>query len=70
MTDYKPITNADVYQSKAEYRKQRAQEPFEKKLQAVVRMQRLEYSIAQSMGRKCSKPWHTKVESPGKAQKC
>lgn len=58
MTDHDTTNNA--YRAKAEYRKQRANESFEKKLRAVVQMQHLEYKIAQSMGRECAKPWHSK----------
>jgi|AGTN01.1.fsa_nt_gi hypothetical protein len=60
MTDHDTTNNA--YQAKVEYRKQRANESFEKKLRAVVRMQQLEYNIAQSTGRKCAKPWHSKKQ--------
>jgi len=67
MTDNDSITNEDVYRAKAEDRKKKASEPFEKKLQAVVRMQRMEYAIAQSTGQACRKPWHTKPKqnTPG-----
>ena len=40
-----PLTKEDIYKSKADYRKKRAQEPFESKLRAVVRMQRMQYSM-------------------------
>lgn len=40
-----PLTNEDIYKAKAEYRKKRAQEPFESKLRAIVRMQRMQYSM-------------------------
>ena len=62
MTDYDSITNEDVYRAKAEDRKKKASEPFGKKLQAVVRMQQMEYAIAQSTGRACCKPWHTQTK--------
>ncbi len=55
-----PLTKEDIYKSKAEYRKKRAQEPFESKLLAVVRMQRMQYSMTLAAGKTpLRKPWHS-----------
>lgn len=57
-----PLTKEDIYKSKAEYRKKRAQEPFESKLLAVVRMQRMQYSMTLAAGKTpIRKPWHFNV---------
>lgn len=48
----------DMYKLKAEARKKRAAEPFEKKLQALVRMQYMQYEMNQAAGRSVRKPWH------------
>ena len=45
-----PLTIEDIYKSKAEYRKKRAQESFESKLRAVVRMQGMQYSMTLAAG--------------------
>lgn len=59
MKSYETVrSNEDIYRAKAEARKKRAQEPFERKLIALVRMQMMDYSIAQAAGRTTRKPWH------------
>lgn len=59
MTDSQFIrSNEDIYEAKAAARRKRAAEPFEKKLLALVRMQMMDYSLAQSAGRTVRKPWH------------
>jgi hypothetical protein len=52
-------SNEDIYKAKAESRKKRAAEPFERKLLALVRMQMMDYSLARSAGRAARKPWHS-----------
>jgi hypothetical protein len=59
MTNYQNVSNEDIYQAKAEARKKRAAEPFERKLLALVRMQMMDYAVAQSAGRIARKPWHS-----------
>jgi hypothetical protein len=59
MTNYQNISNEDIYKAKAEARRKRAAEPFERKLLALVRMQMIDYSLAQSAGRIARKPWHS-----------
>lgn len=57
-----PLTLEDIYKSKVEYRKKRAQESFESKLRAVVRMQGMQYSMTLAAGKTPSrKPWHYKT---------
>ncbi len=58
MTNYQR-SNEDIYKAKAEARKKRAAEPFERKLLALVRMQMMDYSLARSAGRTARKPWHS-----------
>lgn len=59
MTDYETVrSNEEIYQAKAEARKKRAAEPFQRKLLALVRMQMMDYSLARSAGRTARKPWH------------
>ena len=59
MTNYKSVrSNEDVYRAKAEARRKRAAEPFERKLLALVRMQMIDYSLARSAGRTARNPWH------------
>lgn len=54
-----PLTKEDIYKSKEEHRKKRAQEPFESKLLAVVRMQHMQYSMTLAAGKTpLRKPWH------------
>lgn len=54
-----PLSVEDIYKSKANYRKKRAQEPFESKLRAVVRMQHMQYSMTLAAGKTPKrKPWH------------
>ncbi len=59
MTNYQIVSNEDIYKAKAEARRKRAAEPFECKLLALVRMQMMDYSLAQSAGRTARKPWHS-----------
>jgi fructoselysine-6-P-deglycase FrlB-like protein len=60
MTNYQTVrSNEDIYKAKAEVRRMRAAEPFERKLLALVRMQMMDYSIARSAGRTARKPWHS-----------
>jgi hypothetical protein len=60
MTNYESVrSNEDIYKAKAEARRKRAAEPFEKKLLALVRMQIMDYSLARSAGRTARKPWHS-----------
>jgi hypothetical protein len=60
MTDYQSVrTHEDIYKAKAESRRKRAAEPFERKLLALVRMQMMDYSIARAAGRNARKPWHS-----------
>lgn len=57
-----PLTKEDIYISKANYRKKRAQEPFESKLRALVRMQGMQYSMTIAAGKTPDrKPWHYKA---------
>lgn len=58
MTNYQNVSNEDIYKAKAEARRKRAAEPFERKLLALVRMQMMDYAVAQSAGRTARKPWH------------
>jgi fructoselysine-6-P-deglycase FrlB-like protein len=58
MTNYDNVSREDIYKAKAEARKQRALEPFEKKLVALVRMQMMNYEMAKSTGRTIRTPWH------------
>ncbi|MBS2004175.1 MAG: hypothetical protein U0103_07675 [Candidatus Obscuribacterales bacterium] len=59
MTDYRSVrSNDDIYKAKADARRQRAAEPFERKLLALVRMQMLNYAVAKSAGRTARPPWH------------
>jgi len=59
MTDYEAVhSNDDIYKAKAEARRKRAAEPFERKLLALVRMQMMDYALAQATGRTARKPWH------------
>ena len=59
MTSYQNVrSNEDIYKAKAEARRKRAAEPFERKLLALVRMQMMDYSLARSAGRTARKPWH------------
>lgn len=59
-----PLTIEDIYKSKAEYRKKRAQESFESKLRAVVRMQGMQYSMTLAAGKSpIRKPWHYNVNN-------
>jgi hypothetical protein len=59
MTNYQSVrSNEDVYRAKAEARRKRAAEPFERKLLALVRMQMMDYSLARSAGRSVRNPWH------------
>jgi hypothetical protein len=54
-----PLSIEDIYQAKANYRKKRAQEPFESKLRALVRMQGMQYSMTLAAGKiPDRKPWH------------
>jgi hypothetical protein len=54
-----PLSLEDIYKSKANYRKKRAQEPFESKLRALVRMQGMQYSMTIAAGKTPNrKPWH------------
>lgn len=63
MTHYETVrTNEDIYQAKIEARRKRAEEPFERKLLALVRMQMIDYSLARSTGRIARKPWHSDDE--------
>lgn len=59
MTKYQTVSNEDIYKAKAEARRKRAAEPFERKLLALVCMQMMDYSLAQSTGRTARKPWHS-----------
>ena len=60
MTNYQSVrSNEDIYKAKAEARRKRAAEPFERKLLALVRMQMMDYSLARSAGRTARKPWHS-----------
>ena len=60
MTNYETVrSNEDIYKAKAEARRKRAAEPFERKLLALVRMQMMDYSLARSAGRTARKPWHS-----------
>lgn len=60
MTDYQSIrSNEDIYEAKAAARRKRAEEPFDRKLLALVRMQMMDYSLAQAAGRTARKPWHS-----------
>jgi len=60
MTNYQSVrSNEEIYKGKAEARKKRAAEPFERKLLALVRMQMMDYSIARSAGRTTRRPWHS-----------
>lgn len=59
MTDFRNVrSNEDIYEAKAAARRKRAAEPFELKLLALVRMQMIDYALAQSAGRTARKPWH------------
>ncbi|MDX1990172.1 MAG: hypothetical protein SFV17_26000 [Candidatus Obscuribacter sp.] len=73
MTDYRDVrSNEEIYKAKAEDRKARAAEPFERKLLALVRMQMMDYAIAQAAGRTARQPWHfddkERMEKYSKAQ--
>jgi len=57
MKDYH-LSSQDIYKAKAESRRQRAADPFNQKLLALVRMQRIAYEMAQSCGRTAREPWH------------
>lgn len=60
MTNYQSVrSNEDIYKAKAEARRKRAADSFERKLLALVRMQMMDYSLAQSAGRNARKPWHS-----------
>ncbi len=60
MTDYQTVrSNEEIYKAKAESRRKRAAEPFERKLLALVRMQMMDYSLARSAGRTARAPWHS-----------
>jgi len=60
MINYQTVrSNEDIFRAKAEARRKRAAEPFEKKLLALVRMQMMDYSLARSAGRTARKPWHS-----------
>jgi hypothetical protein len=59
MTNYHSVSNEDIYKAKAEARRKRATEPFERKLLALVRMQMMDYSLAQAAVRTARKPWHS-----------
>lgn len=57
MTNYETVrSNEDIYKAKVETRRKRAEEPFERKLLALVRMQMIDYSLARSSGRTARKP--------------
>ncbi|MBX9570314.1 MAG: hypothetical protein K2X77_15565 [Candidatus Obscuribacterales bacterium] len=59
MKSYENVrSNEDIYEAKAESRRKRAAEPFERKLLALVRMQLMDYSLAIAAGRVARKPWH------------
>jgi hypothetical protein len=49
----------EIFQKKAEARKQNAKIPFAEKLQVVLRLQREAYVMARSSGREPPIPWHT-----------
>lgn len=60
MKNYHTVrSNEDIHEAKAVARRKRAAEPFELKLLALVRMQMMDYSVAQSAGRTARKPWHS-----------
>lgn len=60
MTDYQNVQSSeDIYKAKAESRRKRAAEPFERKLLALVRMQMMDYSLARAAGREARAPWHS-----------
>jgi hypothetical protein len=53
----RPI-NENMVEAMAEYRRARAGEPFDKKLVELVRLQMMNYSLAQSAGKTSPRPWH------------
>jgi hypothetical protein len=48
--------------AKSEFRQKRASEPFDKKLQDLVRLQMVNQSIAKSSGKPAKRPWHADDE--------
>lgn len=68
------LTNEDIYKAKASYRKKRAQESFENKLRALVRMQGMQYSMTLAAGKiPKRKPWHysaTASPQPQQTNEC
>jgi hypothetical protein len=50
--------NENIVETKAEYRKARAAESFDKKLVDLVRLQMMNHSLSQSAGKASRRPWH------------
>jgi hypothetical protein len=50
--------NENLAEAKAEYRRSRAGESFDKKLVDLVRMQMMNHTLSQSAGKASRRPWH------------
>jgi hypothetical protein len=58
----------EIFQKKAQARKQNAKISFAEKLQVVLRLQREAYVMAKSSGRERPIPWHTPDNSSASSE--
>jgi hypothetical protein len=62
MSERLRVTNHDIYKAKAERRKALAKMPFEQKIRALMRIQRLNLSMKKASGRHAPRPWDMSEE--------
>jgi hypothetical protein len=61
--DRKLVSMADIYASKAIWRRQQAARSWEEKIKILIKLQHMAYGIKKQTVRNCMKPWGMQDET-------